>query len=541
MSVPSSAGLRAALLVAGASFTPATAHSQDPPHVVRIAEEGMDPEVRAVIDDLVQRAEADPQNPDSHIELGLAYEANTLFAPAAECYRNVLALVPDRKQWAFRLGVMQSALGDVDGALESLRAAAEAFKSTPVIQARLGDLLLSIGDVAGAEAAWEQAIVGEEKQPGQRPWPQSRVGLARVRYDQGRLEDAVKLLQEALALDPTYRHAHYLLGICYLDLGRQEEGELELKRGINAWPQFPPDPHQPLLDGYAVGYSRRMMDIEVQVNSGDAAGAEGALRAVLDQRPEDFLAWNLLARCLVMQNRGDEAIEALRKSDAANPESCNTKIELTIALMSQLVPAQEQLAQLQAELQAPGTSAERHAELTAQLQQLNGRMEALVAEIQNQALAGARLAPQFGRARFYNGLAQYMTAGNDPQRMQTALGEFEWAIKLGCVEPELYRYLGMAYAQSGRMKEMLQFAETFADKQPDNPSAWRFLAQAYMTRDQQEPDRSLRDKAWVAIQRAKELAPDDPVMAQYEAAFREEIERRNQAQAPAKKPGGGDQ
>lgn len=536
MSLHATAGLLAALLVPAARAT-----TQDAPPPVRVTDEGLDVEVRGLIDALVGEVEKDPSSVEAHSDLGLAYEANTLFVPAAECYRNVLKLAPDQKQWLYRLGVMQQAIGDVDAALASMRGAAEAFPNTPVIQARLGDLLLAVGEPDAAAVAWEQAIAAEAKQPRQIQWAPSRVGLARARYDQGRVEEAARLLEEALALDPRYRHAHYLLGLCYLDLGREEEGELQLKLGVNAWPQFPPDPHQPRLDAYSVGFSRRMMGIENQMQAGEVAEAEQALREILQQRPDDFLVLNLLARSLSAQGRADEALETLRRSEAANPQSYATKIELAVALMNRIGPLQAQLQPLQAELQAVAQGQpiadDRKAELEAQLERIGGELQALAEETVTKAREGAQLAPNLGRARYFHGLALFMTAGGDPQKMQGALGEFEWALTLGCRETELFRYAGMAYAQAGRLKEMVAFAEALVDKQPNNPNALTFAAQAYMTKDQFEPERELRDKAIVAIARARELAPNDPNLQQFEAVFTQEVARRNQAETAAKDDG----
>lgn len=532
------AGLCAALLALGALSVPARSAPPQDVVPVRLTDEGVDPEVRALIDELAAKAAAAPNDPAAQTELGLACEANTLFALAEQCYRNVLALTPDQKQWAFRLGVMQSALGDIDGALESMGVAAAAFKNTPVIQARLGDLLLEVGRTDEAAAAFERAIAAEAQQAGSPKWAPSRVGLARARYDQGRTEEAVALLQEALALEPNYRQAHYTLGLCLMDLGREAEGELELKRGVNAWPQYPPDPHQPRLDAYAVGYNRRMMEIENQLNGGGVVQAEEALRAMLEARPDDHLALNMLAKALMAQGRMDEALAALRRSEAANPMAPATKIELTVALLNLLGPAQQQMMTLQQELQTGGLSPERAAEVQAQLDAANEAMQGLVNEALAAAQGAVQLAPNLGRARFYSGLAQYMTAGGDPQRAQAALAELELAVNLGCQEPDLYRYIGMAYAQGGRMKEMVQFAEQYASKQPDNPNAWMFLAQAYMTKDQYEPDKDIRQKAVGAIQRARAIVPNDPNLQAAEQAFRGEVERRNQAQAGQAGQGG---
>lgn len=508
---------------------------QDAPTPPRISGEGVDPEVLGLLEALLADVEKAPSNPDVHAELGLAYEANTLFVPAAQCYRNVLALAPDRTEFLYRLGVMQTAMGDVEGALESMRGAAEVYKNTPVIQARLGDLYLTLGEVDAAAAAWERAIAAEEKQPQKIAWPASRVGLARARYDQGRLEEAARLLEEALQLDPGYRHAHYLLGLCYIDLGREEEGELELARGVRAWPQLPPDPHQPKLDGYSVGYHRRMMEIENVVAGGDPVTAEARLRGVLEDRPQDPLALNLLARVLQQLERTDEAVTTLRRAEELAPDLCSTKIELSIALMNRIPQVQGELASRQAGLDAAsgGTiTDEAREELVADIERLARELESLTQEMVGKAEAAVRLAPRLGRARYFYGVALLATAGQDQQRLQGALGELERALVYGCQEPDLFRTLGTIYARAGRMAEMVESAQAFVDSRKDDPSAWVFLAQATLTRDQFEPSAELREAALHAIGRARELAPGDFELQQLYQQFATEIENRNAAAAP---------
>lgn len=511
MKSPHAAGaLRACttLLVALGAALPSAGQEPLPPVVVG-DHQAMDPEIAALIAEHVAKVEAAPANGDAHADLGLVYEANTLFDAAIRCYENALILLPDQKQWAYRKALMQHASGDFDGALESMRVAAEAFQRTPVIQARYGYMLYQAGRTDEAAAAWEQALAAEAGQPQVIEWPESRVGLAQVRVDQGRTDEAVELLEEALALDPDYRHAHYLLGQCYLELGKAEEAEVELARGVNAWPRFPADPHQPRLNELSVGFHRRMMDIENMLASGDTESAFPALQAVLQEHPEDHFALNLLAKAYSMTGQLDEAVDTLRKSEEAEPDAYATKIELSIALMNQL---NERQTKLQA---APPEDPEEAAAAQAAL-------NAIYEEILAKARAAAQLAPTLGRTRFYHGLALFMRVNPqqpDRQQLQAAVNEMSIALTLGCQEPALFEYLARGYQMMGQPAQMLEFARANARSRPDQLGSYIFLAQACVSADDQEG-------ALAAAARAVELAPGNPQVAEFEKNVRAEIARR---------------
>ena len=88
-------------------FLAAPLAAQDAPPPVKLpSTEGMDPEVVSHLEALIATVEATPGDAELHADLGLAYEANTIFEPAAQCYRNVIAMLPDRPEWRYRLGVM---------------------------------------------------------------------------------------------------------------------------------------------------------------------------------------------------------------------------------------------------------------------------------------------------------------------------------------------------------------------------------------------------------------------------------------------------
>ncbi len=415
---------------------------------------GMDPAVVDHIKEYVAKVAADPGNGELHAELGLVYEANTCFAPAAASYQNAIALVPEPAQWSYRLGVMQVSLGEYEEARKSLEAAAAKLRNTPVILARLGAVRLDLGDVEGAEEAWLQAIAGEAKQPQQIAWPQSRVGLAAVRMAQERFQEAATLLEEALAAYSTYRHAHYLYGLCLFELGEEERGELELKRGVSAWPEFPPDPHRPRLDVHAVGYHRRMMGVENLLRSGQLQQGMVKIQEMIAERPDDPSALNLLAKAQMMGGQLDASLETLRRSEQLDPRRVQTKIDLSVTLMNLLQRQQD-----------PAKRAE-----------VLGQVMAITE-------AAVKLAPRQGRVRFYRGMAYLMSAQvtQDGQQVQAAFSEVNLALQLGCQEPDLYARLVELTVSMGRQQDMLHFAKANADKHPDDPGAVTLLVRAQLT------------------------------------------------------------
>jgi len=442
--------LTLALLAQDDGLPPATLPTTD----------GMDAEIVSHIEKLVAAVAAEPADGDAHADLGLAYEANTCFEPAAQCYRHAIALMPGNPEWRYRLGKILLDIGDVEEALIELEAAADALTNTPVIQAYLGHAYLQLGDLDGAEAAWQAAIDGEAKQPSNPVFPQSRVGMASVRFEQGRFPEAVTLCEEALKVYPTYRHAHYLLGLALFEVGEDLRAEYELTQGMKAWPEFPPDPHGPRLAGHAKGYQRRMMIAENMMMAGQLQEAIGVVDGVLAKSAADAMALTLRARCQQGLGQGGPAIETFRKAEEVDPKNVNTKIFLAIALINH-----------------SGSIADAEART------------AMLTEALETAREAVALAPRQGRAHFFLGFA--LLANLDTA---SAFGEMNIALRLGCDEPQIYTQLTQMAASIGRMSEMVTFAEKNVRNHPVDPNALRLLIQAYLTDNRLDEAESVNAK-----------------------------------------------
>lgn len=366
---------------------------------------------------------------------------------------------------------MLLALGDLEAAEKELAVAAEALKNTPVIQAYLGSVRLDLGDIEGSEAAWSLAIAGEAKQQGM-VFPSSRVGLAMVRFEQERYEEAAALCREAIQHQPPYRHAHYLLSMCLFELGDDDMAELELALGMKAWPQFPPDPHGQRLAAHSKGYHHRMMTIENLMAGGRTQQAMMMVQAVVNDRPEDAMALNVLAKCQTALGQQAQALETLLKSEQLDDRNVDTKIQLAVALLNKA------MGEVDPEARA-----------------------LVVEEILARTTAALQLAPRQGRSHFYHGFA--LLAKGDGQ---TAFNEMSLALRLGCDEPQLYQQLTTLAAQMNRLRDMVMFAERNVAMNPLDLGARQLLIQAYLT------DKQL-DQAETALDKLERFG--DPNLAQW--------------------------
>ncbi len=453
----------------------------DPPTIADTS--AMDPGLVRLLEELLAEVAADPTSAAARAELGLAYEGNTIWSLAEQCYDQSLQLDSDGTQWLFRRGICRFASGDLEPAIADLRATAAVFKNTPVVQARLGDALRLAGELEDAELAWRRAIEAEERQQTVVRYAQSRVGLAQTLLDLERPEEAVSLCRKALELAPGYRHAHYTLGLALLELGQVEEGEAELIAGENAYPEFPPGPHTARLTAYGRGFGRRMMVIEMIVQSGDLEEANRRLAEIMESRKDEYLVLNLAAR--VAQRSGDieRARELLARSLEVSPGEPSTLTQLCLLDLQGADAIKFQLGNMQQQANQ-GVAVD-----PAVVTQLQEQGRELCASALASASAAATAAPTVGSLHYWVGVshqtsASFATDQNAMgQSLQTALSSFQMALRLGCTEPEFNIQLANLYAQMGRPRELLRYALRHLDTVPRDPSTLSTVIQALISNE----------------------------------------------------------
>lgn len=445
----------------------------------RIADtQAMDPAVVTLLTERITAVEANPADQTAREDLALAYEANTIWSLAEECYDQVVALSDGSAEWRFRRGIVRYKNGNLDGAIEDLGVAAAAYQNTPVVQAWHADVLRLAGEIEAAEAVWRQAIAAEAKQQPPTKYPQSRIGLARTLIDADDAEGAEALCREALAINPGYRHGYFILGRALRDLGRQEEAALALAQGSNSYPSFPPDPHQQRLDDAARGFSRRMMVIENLVVAQNIAEAQRRLEAILLEAPDNHLVLNLGSRLALRTGNVDRARELLAKSLEVAPEEPGTLLEACLLELTQADGAANQIQRM-AQMQAQGQALPQD-----RVDQMRAAGIAQADKALEHAIAAVTAAPLVGRYAFWLGMCQRTKAmlstdnQEQGQLMQAAMGAMQKAGRLGCTEPTFHQQIASVYGQMGRGREMLTHARQHLQLNATDPNAIMFLINA---------------------------------------------------------------
>lgn len=179
-----------------------------------------------------QRAcELNPQEEDACYYLGRNLYSLNRFEPALGALQKALKAGPETKLWRVHRSMAQAqeALGRAEEAEKSFREAVRLDRG----QARPDeDPRIDFGLFLFRQGRTEEALAPLEDAVKAHPSSARAHGeLGRVLLQLGRLEPAAGALEKTVRLDPKLWSAHLLLGRVYLRLGRTEESERHLRLG----------------------------------------------------------------------------------------------------------------------------------------------------------------------------------------------------------------------------------------------------------------------------------------------------------------------
>ena len=152
---------------------------------------------------------------------------------AAQIYRHMLEEEPDSAWTAYNLALALEAMNDTKGAEDTLHKAIKINPKLAEIQAELGRLKLSEGDLQSAQK-WLKSALNLE--PG---LADARGNLAMIYAKNGDLISAEKLLRQALEDNPNYKQGHLNLGLILAQENRKPDAEKELDKAVALAPQDP--------------------------------------------------------------------------------------------------------------------------------------------------------------------------------------------------------------------------------------------------------------------------------------------------------------
>jgi len=195
------------------------------------------------------------------------------------------------------LGAIKVGVGDVDGALPHLEHAIKGGAHVPAMDHALGRLALVEGRLADAE----KALVAAAKRMPESSTTQLYLGQARARL--GKLDEAADALSAALEVEPRLLSGVIDLVLVRLEQGRMQDALAVVERGIAALPD-----ESELL----------RLKVHVCMTMGERARAEETLRAIPDdqQTGEDL---GNLAMLLLGKRAFDEAKTIASRAVARDP------------------------------------------------------------------------------------------------------------------------------------------------------------------------------------------------------------------------------
>lgn len=124
----------------------------------------------------------------------------------------------------------QKSEGEAERAVATLRSALKANPGAPELTLTLANWLTEAGTFAEAEALIVRAGSGSAEH---------LLALGVLRHRQGRIDDAVAALKEALTANPKLGEAHYLLGSILYEKGMLPSAEDALRRAERLSPEDP--------------------------------------------------------------------------------------------------------------------------------------------------------------------------------------------------------------------------------------------------------------------------------------------------------------
>lgn len=129
---------------------------------------------------------------------------------ALRYFQRVLESRPDHYESLVYGGVLLHQRGEAKRAEELLKRAVSLYPDAFLPA-------FSLGAVYAGQERLPQAVLLLERAIEREPLPQAHHLLGSCYFEMGKTTAAIRQLEEALRLDPTFEEAHYLLGLAYLD------------------------------------------------------------------------------------------------------------------------------------------------------------------------------------------------------------------------------------------------------------------------------------------------------------------------------------
>jgi tetratricopeptide (TPR) repeat protein len=381
-----------------------------------------------------------PFDPTVWYLLGSACQTQGNLDDAVSCYQEALRLRPEFVEVLTNLGLVHRFQGRAGEAMACYHKALGINPAFSAAHNNLGLTLLDERKWAEAAASFQEAVrldpnnaearynLGtaleeQRKLLGVDSQAVAYYEQAVLAFDQGRLDDAVAALQQALRVQPDYAEAYRKLGCTYFRQGRHDEAVASYHQAIALQPSS--------------GIFHSELG-SVLVAQGKFHEAEAVCREAVRLQPADPGSHNALGTALVGQRKLVKAAESFREALRLEPKFHPAHHNLGLALATQFKRTQAIEMYREAIRLAPDV-AEYHLSLGKAFH-VRGRLERAV-KCYRRAL---ELKPHYPDAQA--ALAVVLTLLGKPEEAAVCMQE---ALRLKPHFPEAYSDLGEAQNEMG--------------------------------------------------------------------------------------------
>jgi tetratricopeptide (TPR) repeat protein len=189
---------------------------------------------------LAEKADA-PELASAFGQYGMVLQAAEYYDVAEPCYLNAQKLAPDEIRWPYYLAGLYKSRGETDKAEAAFKRVLTLRPDDLPTLVGLGRLHLDQGRPEAAEPVFMKAYALAPRTVA------VLAGLGRVAVAKHDYPQAVKYLEEALALDPEAESLHAPLATAYRGLGQPDKAQPHLRQWRNR-DIYVPDPLQQELD-----------------------------------------------------------------------------------------------------------------------------------------------------------------------------------------------------------------------------------------------------------------------------------------------------
>lgn len=286
--------------------------------------EALDPMVRSYVSGFLDKARATPRSAEVRATLGLVLAANELWEESGASFEAASRLDPRNLLARFYLGVVRQKLGDLKTAIALFEKVKEEFGGFPALHYRLGELRLKEGDLSRAAKEFQKVINSRPRSA------YGYSGLAAVRVRQKDFQSAQSLVDSAIERAPNSLRARYLRGLVYRKLGRSNDAEKELRKGLgSSRNRMMSDPWSRALLDHNYGIQGRIRTAMEFSRAGKHQNAQIVLKQTLRYHPEEFHVLNNLGIAELSLDNPQKALEYLLRAERSGPRRPEAHLSLT--------------------------------------------------------------------------------------------------------------------------------------------------------------------------------------------------------------------